>query len=175
MPIIYKEEVLETVNTAVWKIEEPEHYYLGQLSLSPDNEKELAGIVHPSKRLQFLASRLLLQQMVPDGKSIHLKRSEYRKPFLPSSNIHLTVSHSGPFAAVAVSRRSVGIDIQEFDHRLVRLSQKFVGNKEREYINSKTNHLDYYHVIWGAKESVFKAYEKGRLDFKEHIEVAEFS
>lgn len=175
MPIIYNEEIFESVNVAVWKIEEPEQFFLSQLSLSPENSNELSGIMHPLKRLQYLASRWLLQQLVPNRQSIHLKKSEYQKPFIPHSNLHLSVSHSGLFAAVAVSECCVGIDIQEFDNRLLQLSQKFVGKKEREYTSSRPYPLDYYHVIWGAKESVFKAYEKGGVDFKEHMEVAEFS
>ncbi|TVQ49951.1 MAG: 4'-phosphopantetheinyl transferase superfamily protein [Saprospirales bacterium] len=171
MPVCFTKKWMNQTNLVVWKITESEDFFLSKLNGFALVVRELEKIKHASKRLQFLASRYALLEILGAPNFSQLKKTERGKLLLAgNSGLHLSVSHSGHFAAVVVSSFSVGIDIQEYDRRLMFLAPKFVNDREREWINDKDPLLD-YHLIWGAKESVFKAWGKGELDFRGHLTI----
>jgi len=61
-----------------------------------------------------------------------------------------------------------------FDHNSYQLFIKFTSDKEYEYITPQ-HQIEMLHVIWGAKEAMFKKYGKGGVLFKEHIFVHPFT
>ena len=176
MPIELKEDLMPGIRLAVWKITESEHFFDRRLRLSPQGLSEKEKISHPSKRLQFMASRLLMQELLSENHSKRVLKTGFGKLVVPGSEVHISISHSGIYAAAAISDRNLGIDIQVPDARLLHLSKKFIGSAEAENLQKEKNlsPLDFYHLVWGAKESMFKAYEKGGLDFIGHLKVQPF-
>ena len=176
MPIELQEDLMPGIHLAVWKITETEDFFDRRLQLTPQGLSEKEKISHPSKRLQFLASRLLMQELLPENSSNRVIKTGFGKLVVPGSEVHISISHSGVYAAAAISDRNFGIDIQVPDTRLLQLSKKFIGPGEAENLKKEKNlsPLDFYHLVWGAKESMFKAYEKGGLDFIDHLKVQPF-
>ena len=171
MPVCFTKKWEKETDLVVWEITENEDFFLSKLKGFEMVKEELKKIRHASKRLQFLASRYALLELLGVEFFSRLKKTERGKLVVAdNSDVYLSVSHSGHHAAVAVSSISVGIDIQEYDRRLMFLARKFVNDMEREWINENNPFLD-YHLIWGAKESVFKAWGSGEVDFRGHLTV----
>jgi len=82
----------------------------------------------------------------------------------------ISISHSQDKVAVIASPFNVGIDIQKLVEKMRRLSVKFLGTTEAEWDNS----LEDLHVIWGAKEAMYKAWGKRGIDFARDMQVHKF-
>lgn len=154
----------------IWKIEESEHFFKSQLALSVQQSQELDK-KHQKRRLEWLASRHLIQKM---SQGVPYEVDEYGKPYFPNLPLHLSISHSGKFAAVATHHQSLGIDIQKITPKINRIAHKFLRAEEKECL-SETHSLEHIHVFWGAKEALYKAYGKKELDFRAHIFIEPFS
>ena len=76
MPLFYQQDINETTKLGVWKIEEPEDFFLRVVPLQ-------RSITHPHKRLQHLAGRYLLPFLFPDFPHEEIEIADTRKPFLP--------------------------------------------------------------------------------------------
>lgn len=86
---------------------------------------------------------------------VKIVTSEHGKPYAEGGELFFSLSHSGGYAAVALSDSEIGIDIevpkQRSDERLVRLAKQFFSDEEygRVIENPQKN----FYRIWTAKES----------------------
>ena len=170
MSIYLKKRIEEKGEIGIWRIEEEEHFFIQQLAISSTDER-LIQRKHSKTRLEWLAGRFLLHEM-SNGKTCQV--DEYGKPFLMNSPMNVSISHSGEFAAVVLDNATVGIDIQKITPRIKRIAHKFMRSEEQECLN-ELDFLEHLHVFWGAKEALYKAYGKKKLDFREHIIVEPFT
>ncbi len=69
--------------------------------------------------------------------------------------------------------KHIGIDIEEIHPRIDTLSKKFVNEKEFTFID-QINRVEKLHVIWGAKEVLYKIYSRGGVDFRKDLRVDQF-
>jgi len=83
---------------AFWQITEDEETLLQMYDPTADEIVFLEGI-HANKRLHYLSSRLLLRTLVPEGK---LTKDEVGKPHFEGGTPHLSISHSGNYAAAVI-------------------------------------------------------------------------
>lgn len=163
MPIFFQHPIDDTTRLGIWKIEETEEFFKGNVPQHRD-------VTHPHKRLQHLAGRFLLQFLFPDFPYELIQIADTRKPFLPGEEYHFSISHCGDFAAAIVSKdKRVGIDIEIPAEKIARIADKFINNNEKELFGFPTQDHRLLTVIWSAKESVFKWYGEGGVDFKENI------
>ncbi|MEI9809934.1 MAG: 4'-phosphopantetheinyl transferase superfamily protein [Bacteroidota bacterium] len=164
MPIFFQHQINDTTRLGVWKIEETEEFFKGNVPQHRD-------VTHPHKRLQHLAGRFLLQFLFPDFPYKLVQIADTRKPFLPGEQYHFSISHCGDYAAAIVSSDSrVGIDVELIRPLVGQLIPKFLSAAE---INSlyRTTILEQATIMWSAKEAVFKWYGEGWVDFREHIQL----
>lgn len=182
MPLFYQQDINETTRIGVWQIRETESYFLEKVPLSRE-------ITHPHKRLQHLAGRYLLQSLFPDFPYELIKIADTKKPYLEDEAYHFSISHCGNLAAALVSRTErVGVDVEEATPRIERVLQKFLHPDELNWLNQQrsdnplqpfTNGDNQQYLLptllWSAKESVYKWYGSGQVDFSEHIRLDPFS
>lgn len=168
MPIHYVNAVSPHGVLAVWNITEPKAYFEEQLDL---NEKEIAHVSQLSDRkaLEWLSARYLLQMMAGKRSRIYVSKDEHGKPLIANSPYHISISHSQDMAACIASKSVVGIDIQVIVEKIARIAPKFCNEYETERIPKES--LLYYHLIWGAKECIYKAYGKRKVDFRQHMRI----
>jgi phosphopantetheinyl transferase len=103
-----------------------------------------------------------------------LFKDEFGKPLLVNDTHHCSLSHSrAHVAAIIHTKAAVGIDIQHLHPRILSIANKFVNETEQITINANDAILQ-THVIWGAKESLFKLHGKGNVDFKKNLTVMPF-
>lgn len=186
MPIFFQHQINETTRLGIWKIEETEEFFASNVPLQ--NE-----VTHPHKRLQHFAGRFLLQFLFPAFPYELIRIADTRKPYLPGEQYHFSISHCGDFAAAIVSTdKRVGIDIEIPTAKAERIRNKFLNTSEqkefkldrthqeatavlnidlpRQYPSTETMNLTT--LLWSIKESVFKWYGDGRVDFRQHIQLA---
>jgi 4'-phosphopantetheinyl transferase EntD len=165
MALFYAQTIDEATKLAVWKIEEPEAFFLEKVPLSRQ-------ITHPVKRLQHLAGRFLLQYLYPDFPIRLIQIADTRKPYLPEDPYHFSISHCGNYAAAIVSsQKRVGIDIEQPTERILRVIRKFLGENEISLIvpHNTEQLVKMGTLFWSVKEAMFKWYSHGEVDFKEHL------
>ena len=169
MALFYQHNIHEEAKLGVWRIEEPESFFLGRVPVRKD-------VSHPYKRLQHLAGRLLLTELYEDFPLEEILVADTRKPFLQEEQYHFSISHCGNFAAAIASPvKRVGVDVEFVTPRINGIREKFLDTRELEFVGS----YDYMHSIylelitalWSAKESIFKWYGNGQVNFRDHIKL----
>ncbi|WP_126971453.1 4'-phosphopantetheinyl transferase family protein [Gynurincola endophyticus] len=167
MALFFEQNIKNGGKLGIWKIEEPESFFSERVPLYQD-------ISHPYKRLQHLAGRYLLRHLVEHFPVQDIKIADTKKPYLQNDAYHFSISHCGNFAAAIINdNMPVGIDIEIVTPRIQRIGNKFLHEREVDYLSDFVElpqlHLELITVIWSAKEAVFKWYGKGKVDFKNHI------
>jgi phosphopantetheinyl transferase len=189
MPLFFQQIISLNTKLAVWQIEEDETFFLEKVSLQ-------RSITHPHKRLQHLAGRYLLRYLFTDFPDEEIEIASTRKPFLPDEQYHFSISHCGNFAAAIVSKNErVGIDIELISDKVAKIAHKFLNDTEKTLVNSqwsivngaeasdkrqmaRSNNAEtalitidqlQLTLFWCAKETVYKWWGRGEVDFKNHI------
>ena len=167
MPLFYQHNIDEVTQLGIWRIEEPESFYLQKVPI----KKEVA---HPYKRLQHLAGRYLLPALFPDFPLEEINIADTRKPFLIDEKYHFSISHCGNYAAaIASATKRVGVDIELVTPRLYDITDKFLNPAEKFFLKEWEGitrvHLQLITVLWSAKEAIFKWYGNGGMDFRQHM------
>jgi phosphopantetheinyl transferase len=169
MPLFYQHNINEATKLGIWRIEEPENFFLEKVPLQNN-------VSHPYKKLQHLAGRYLLPILFEDFPLEEIVIADTKRPFLENEKYHFSISHSGNFAAVIVSSANrVGVDVELITPRIKNISDKFLNDEEKKYISSldevPQGQLELSTVYWSAKEAIFKWYGKGEIDFRMHMEI----
>lgn len=180
MPLFYQQDINETTRLGVWQITEDESFFLEKVPISRE-------ITHPHKRLQHLAGRYLLQFLYPEFPYDLIRIADTRKPFLEDEAYHFSISHCGNMAAALVSSTvRVGVDVEEATPKINRILHKFLHPAELAWLGAQTAYSIEIEMpdpasvyllptlLWSAKESVFKWYGSGQVDFSEHIRLLPF-
>jgi phosphopantetheinyl transferase len=167
LPIFFQHSINDSTKLGIWKIEEPESYFLTKVPLRQQ-------VTHPYKRLQHLAGRMLLPELFEDFPLEEIVIADTKKPFLERDVYHFSISHCGNFAgAIASGKNRVGVDIEFVSPRLKGISPKFLNEDERKYLSQwqymSALHLQMITIIWSAKEAIFKWYGAGNVDFRKHM------
>jgi phosphopantetheinyl transferase len=165
--IFFQHSINDATKLGIWKIEEPESFFLHKVPLKQQ-------VTHPYKRLQHLAGRMLLPELFEDFPLQEIMIADTRKQFLEDEEYHFSISHCGNFAGAIASRENrVGVDIEFVSPRLKGISAKFLTEDESKYLEQwqylSTLHLQMTTIIWSAKEAIFKWYGAGNVDFRKHM------
>jgi len=172
MPLIYTSGLITVGKLGVWKVEENDSFFQDQLQITDveQNELDFLGI---RKRKEWFSSRYLLHLLSEREIRGACLKDAFGKPYLENSNHHISISHSADFTAVIASTSVVGIDIQRIVAKIERIAPKFISDVEARCVINP-HQIACMHTIWGAKESMYKAYGKKELDFRKHIFVQPF-
>ena len=180
MALFYQHNINDTTKLAIWKIEEPASFFLEHVPLQRE-------ITHPHKKLQHLAGRYLLRFLFPDFPFDEILIADTKKPYLPYEQYHFSISHCGNYAAAIVSStQRVGIDIEIPTDKVLRIAHKFLHPEELKIFNIQ--HSKFYiqnsllatpdsrllTLLWSCKESMFKWWGWGEVDFSEMLRINHF-
>ncbi len=159
MPLIKHEQVGENSRLYVWKIEELMSYYEMYV---PQAE----GIAHPRKALEHTAGRYLLHQYLPGYDADRLQVTPNGKPYIEGSGLEFSLSHSFPYVALLYSDEPVGVDIQVYNEKIIRIAHKYTSSEEVDMHDPVK-----LTAVWCLKEAAFKWYEKGNVEFLSQIKL----
>jgi phosphopantetheinyl transferase len=170
MPLVYQQNINPHTKLGVWHITEPESFFINEVPLQRE-------ITHPQKRLQHLAGRFLLKELYPGFPYELIKIADTRKPFLENEAYHFSISHCGHYAAVMVSTTyRVGVDVEVITPKVEKIKHKFLSAFEQKMIEVlSVNDYELYKTFltaaWSIKESLFKWYGDGEVDFIDHLHI----
>jgi phosphopantetheinyl transferase (holo-ACP synthase) len=172
MPLIYTSDLITVGKLGVWKVEEDDAFFNNQLYVTDIEQNELDHL-GVRKRKEWFSSRYLLHLL--SGRDVRgaCLKDAFGKPYIENSDHHISISHSADYTAVIASTSMVGIDIQFIVPKIERIAPRFISDEEANNITAPYQ-VEIMHTIWGAKESMYKAYGKKELDFKKHIFVLPF-
>jgi 4'-phosphopantetheinyl transferase len=134
-----------------------------------EDEQALLRELSPRKRSEWLASRQLLYKIAGLPERVQCLYDDFGKPYLKGVNKFISVSHSELWCAAMVSDVPCGVDIQLFSNTVRRIASRFLTSVDLEKAEEQPNPTEYLHVLWGAKECLYKAYGKKKLGFRENI------
>ncbi len=136
-------------------------------------EKELSILnqLSPRKKSEWLASRELLFRIAGLPSRVECLYDDFGKPYLKGIDKSISVSHSELWCSAMVSDKSCGVDIQIYTDTVRRISNRFLSENEMAAIERMNHKIHYLHVYWGAKECMYKAYGKRKLEFRSHIHI----
>jgi 4'-phosphopantetheinyl transferase len=163
MPIIFEKQINAAKKLAVWQITESLDFFLAQLG-------QMANPQATTKRqLENAVCCVLLNTL--GGKNLHLKldKDVYGKPFIHDHDIAVTFSHSKEMVAcmIDVSNQAVGIDVEKKRESILSISKKFINSED----TTPFDEVLHCHLVWGAKEVLYKIHSKKELDFIRHLTV----
>ena len=164
---IYRIKSISTDSTiGLWEMTESWQELVALADLEPLELLQLEDKKTDKRKLEWLACRMLLQEMTSLPPII--THDKNRKPHLKNSDYQLSMSHSGAFACVYISKATpVGVDVQQMKPSISKGIDYFLGANEQQWINPADNVL--LHLIWSAKESVFKYAGDPDLDLKKDL------
>ena len=170
MALFYQHTINLGTKLAVWRIEEPEAFFLEKVPLKRD-------VSHPYKRLQHLAGRYLLPTLFEDFPLEEILIADTKKPFLEDEKYHFSISHCGNYAAaIASDHQRVGVDIELVTPRIKTIGHKFLNENENIFLDNYQHlpglHLELMTILWSVKEALFKWYGNGLVDFRQHMQLS---
>lgn len=137
--------------------------------LHPDEIKRAWRYHRRDDHLRSLYTRSLLR--IVAGKYTNQNPSEIRlttglknKPELPDNpEWHINATHSGDWILLAMSKSSVGIDVEEVkpNFAFAEVIATAFSAQERQFIENDKNGLSRFYELWTKKESFVKATGSG--------------
>lgn len=169
MPLIKMQTTGHQSAWALWFISEKEQEFI-----STTEERPESTIINATKRLEWLAGRVLLQQVTEQfGLEYQgTTKNEFGKPFLKNLPHHISLSHSFPYVAAQIDLHfEIGIDLEQPKSKLLNIAHRVLS--PTELIDAGTDIVKHC-VYWCAKETMYKAYGKKGLHFSDQLQVMPF-
>lgn len=163
MPIIEDFAPFPNTRILIWQITETIDILLSKIQLDNSSQQILDLKKKEIHKKQFLAIRNILELM--SSEKYLVSYSEIGKPYLNSKK-NISVTHSGSYAALIVSDKQVGIDLEEFGEKIKKIEKKFLDFELDYPIDLSISNLLVY---WNIKESIFKSLENKPMDFRKNI------
>jgi phosphopantetheinyl transferase len=158
------------ISMGLWNITE-DHSFFEQAS------PYRAVASNPGQQLQQLASRMVLKVLQPSFPFDQIQLNPAGKPFLPSER-QFSISHTRGFAAAIISPEiPVGIDIEFISPRVLKVEKKFLNHQEFALLAplSEQDRIVFSSLFWSIKETVYKCWGNGGVDFAEQIRIQSFA
>ena len=153
-----------------WKYGEEDNFNVDEL-IEPEN-LERAKDYHPKKLIEHLMVRQMLKMLLPDHKIMYKTIGE---PYLWPNTAQISITHSFPFASLAVSKNRVGIDLEKVNSKILRIKHKFLHESEHTWTQDKENEVELLTVIWVIKESLYKVHPSKYWSLKDHYQIDPFN
>lgn len=168
MPL-FKDFSTEDATILIWNFDENEifdHQKLIEAENRPRVERFLS-----EKLAEYLMIRTMLKSIYPNHKILY---KTIGQPYLFPKDAFISITHSFPLAALAISKKRIGIDLEKAKPKIVRIKEKFLHPNEFLWI-SKEEEVDFLTVIWVIKEALYKLHASKYWSLKLHYEVEEFA
>ena len=139
--------------------------------ISRERRAKIARYQHQKDARRSLAAELLMRRAAALWLSLRPDRlsfdhNPYGRPYLANvRHFKFNVSHSGDYVVIAVSRRTVGVDIERIGRCDHALADRFFSPAEGRYLRSlpDSERERAFTMLWTLKECYTKAEGKGLL------------
>lgn len=162
MPL-YKEFSTQDTALLVWKHQPDTESWVDDLSDASNRSV--------SKQYEKLMIRKMLQSALPNHQLCY---EDNGSPYVEPLSAKISISHSYPFAVLAISNQNIGIDIEKRQPKILKIKSKFLSDTELKWLNNNDD-LALLTIIWSIKESLYKIHPKKLWSFRVHYHIEEFS
>lgn len=161
----------------LWKITEELDLLLSEVKLKDSSKVRLENMKSESHQKGFLAVRMLLQHL--DYTDFDLYYDSLGKPHIKPQgcsikDVHISISHSHEFSAIAISNENIGLDVEKLKEKTLKIAPRFMDVSHLENLNNEDK-VKKATVVWGIKESIFKVKNEVGISFPDHISETPFS
>jgi len=170
--LLYKKNIDNGAIIACWKIEESVEELLLVLENDSDLLQQITQFGSEKRKLEFLATRVLLNTVLKDEKKIAYFASGM--PYLTDNSFNISIAHTGEFVTIILHpQKRVGIDIEKISDKVVRVKHKFLSESELDFVEDslEKTHLT---LLWCAKEALYKIIDAEIIDFIAELQVSPF-
>jgi len=156
----------------MWKLNKSFSSIKNQYVFSNSEKANYNNLRNWKRKIQWLNIRIMLQNICDGEKEIIYNTNG--KPFLKDKSHHISISHSGDYIALILSKNhKTGIDIEVYSKRILKIKNKFLSEAELNKLYS--NDIVYYLLLlWNAKEVMYKINDRKYLSFKEEMHIPYF-
>jgi phosphopantetheinyl transferase len=159
--------ISDQYSVGIWNITESLEELTESVRSRKFNLKGQESITSELKKKQWLAARMLLHSMEPNIREVRYLNS--KAPEVDGFDI--SFSHSAYRVCVMLSQSAIpGIDIQEIHRKILRVKEKFASPEELE-MAGPVKEVEKLHLIWCAKEAIYKQARIPGLIFSEDIRI----
>ena len=137
------------------------NWHLNQVKLFENELLSYNALINQSRKNEFLGIRFLRNSSNHDFEICYQASG---KPFFNNSSLHISISHSKNFVALAVSTHPIGIDIEECHERILKIRDRFLNAEEKKIFDLKS--LYDLTVAWCIKESLFKLNSENKINIQ---------
>lgn len=129
---------------------------------------------HPRRQLEWLSGRFLVANyLCPDLSKLYV--DQQGKLHITDQDIHLSLSHTEGLVGIQIAHGPVGIDVQIDTDKISRVAHKFCNPSEYEILSHHYTRKESERILWSLKECVYKAFGKGKVNYKSEIHLTEFA
>ena len=173
MPVKLINHIDDHTILGLWEITESLEWLQSNVKLSKLELEHFQHFKVEERKNQWLAYRHLLREMAK-GEHLRIEYDKIGKPLITDSHLHISVSHSGRYAAAIIHKQKpVGIDIERVSTRILKVEDRFLSDMERASLDPDQK-LDKLCIYWCAKEALYKMHGQKAIDFKEHLLIDHF-
>ena len=172
MPVLCHHRFAPGVSCAVWEGTETADELAAGLP-APWRALQPAS---PERQRETLGARRALLSLDAALATRTLGRDGYGKPYFTGEPPRpFSLSHSHGHAAALLADVPCGVDLQRRDEKIARLRSKFERADERAFVGAHADEVAALHVLWGAKESLYKLWGRRGIDWTADMIVAPFA
>ncbi|MCF8374677.1 MAG: 4'-phosphopantetheinyl transferase superfamily protein [Bacteroidales bacterium] len=173
MPISFEKKLPDDSRLALWQIEEDEEFFLSELILGQGELDQLNRFKASHRRLEWLAVRLLLKEML--GKKASIAYDDFGRPVLKDHPGFISISHSKQIAGIYFHPdKHPGLDIEIISGKVEKVKHKFLSTEEMEQIGESDN-IEKLVLYWCAKECLLKITGHREIDFIKELTIHPFT
>jgi phosphopantetheinyl transferase len=175
MPQISSKSLLlssPSMHWMIWEITEDLSFF----QTFPENwitnkDHEIAS----QKKLESSAARFCLWslcQQISEGPW-DLRKDDRNRPYFDQADYHISLSHSFPYVAAAISHKKlVGIDLERFGRNVEKIGPRFLSSEEWNLWQDSHSDLT---KAWTCKEAIYKAMGVPGLAFQQDVQLPPFA
>ena len=172
MPVVFEKKE-GTFSIGIWQVTETMERLLSLARLTQADQQTWEKFTSLKRKREWLTVRVLLKELCEQHPVPEIRYDEKGKPHIGNGSV-VSISHTKEYVAMMLSSSAMaGIDLEMIRPEIELLSKKFLNPEEKNCL-PEFNTIEHIHVIWGAKEVLYKMYGKGGLDFRDHLSTGSF-
>ncbi|MFT5581209.1 MAG: 4'-phosphopantetheinyl transferase [Psychromonas sp.] len=121
------------------------------------------NISHPSRQREFIATRLLKNQVLSDSAILY---DEVGAPYTEDGGF-ISISHSNNMIGLASAPFKLGMDLEPVSGKAKKLYKKFLNEEEISLFDTESERE--MTKAWSAKETLYKLAGRKKIIFKEEL------
>lgn len=172
MALVYTENHPKFGSMVLWAVTEEASFFRNELDQTA-LEMDYINSWHENRQLEWMSARYLIHKYAGIDLS-QLYSDALGKVHIHDSATQISISHSEELVGVQYHSLAVGLDIQIKTDKIHRVASKFCSTRDYQILEQFYSKKEAELITWSMKESVFKAYGRGKVRYKEEIAIVGF-